>query len=105
MGSESSRNANDKDGISRIPAFYKMSVRDRVRAVHERGLLTEEDYRSLASGEHVLKVGTADKMIENVIGIMALLAKRVDDEVVVHTGDKTMTMTVVSILYEQLSAD
>ena len=72
MGSESSRNANDKEGVSRIPAFYKMSVRERVRAVHERGLLTEEDYRSLTSGEHVLKVGTADKMIENVIGIMGL---------------------------------
>lgn len=72
MGSESSRNANDNDGVSRIPEFYKMSVRDRVRAVHERGLLTEEDFRSLTSGEHVLKVGTADKMIENVIGVMGL---------------------------------
>jgi len=35
----------------------------------------------------------------------ALLAKQVDDEVVVQTGDKTMTMTVVSIQYEQLSTD
>ncbi|MEE9253310.1 MAG: hydroxymethylglutaryl-CoA reductase, degradative, partial [Pseudomonadales bacterium] len=72
MGSESSRNTNDKSGVSRIPEFYKMSVRDRLRAVHERGLLTKEDFRSLTSGEHTLKVGTADKMIENVIGVMGL---------------------------------
>jgi hydroxymethylglutaryl-CoA reductase len=57
---------------SRIPHFYKMSVDERVKAVHERGLLTDSDYQALVSGEHTLKLGAADKMIENVIGVMGL---------------------------------
>ncbi len=58
--------------VSRIPQFYKLSVKERVRAVHERGLLNHDDYISLTSGEHLLNVHTADKMIENVIGVMGL---------------------------------
>ena len=57
---------------SRIPAFYKMTLDERARAVHERGLLSEDDYRLLASGEHTLKPHRADKMIENVIGVLGL---------------------------------
>jgi hydroxymethylglutaryl-CoA reductase len=49
-----------------------MSVDERVRAVHERGLLSDSDYQSLMSGEHTLKLSAADKMIENVIGVMGL---------------------------------
>ncbi|HSH43419.1 MAG TPA: hydroxymethylglutaryl-CoA reductase, degradative [Arenicellales bacterium] len=58
--------------LSRIPDFYNLSVNERVRAVHERGLLSKEDYMALLRGEHVLNVRTADKMIENVIGVMGL---------------------------------
>ncbi len=57
---------------SRIPHFYKMSVNDRVKAVHDRGLLSDSDYQALLSGEHTLKLSAADKMIENVIGVMGL---------------------------------
>lgn len=57
---------------SRIPEFYKLSVADRVRLMRERGWVSEEDYQALASGEHVLKVNSADKMIENVVGVMGL---------------------------------
>jgi len=57
---------------SRIPHFYKMSVDERVQAVRERGLLTDSDYQALVSGEHTLKLSAADKMIENVIGVMGL---------------------------------
>lgn len=57
---------------SRIPEFYKLSVAERVRAVQERGLLSREDGKALASGEHTLSVSGADKMIENVIGVMGL---------------------------------
>jgi hydroxymethylglutaryl-CoA reductase len=57
---------------SRIPHFYKMSVDERVKAVHERGLLNDSDYQALMSGEHTLKLSAADKMIENVIGVMGL---------------------------------
>ncbi|HVS02848.1 MAG TPA: hydroxymethylglutaryl-CoA reductase, degradative [Thermoanaerobaculia bacterium] len=58
--------------ISRIPRFYRLSVAQRVQAVHERGLLTPEDYEALRSGQHMLSVASADKMIENVIGVMGL---------------------------------
>ena len=57
---------------SRIPEFYRMSVDDRLRAIHERGMLTSEDSEALTSGEHTLTVQGADKMIENVIGVMGL---------------------------------
>ena len=57
---------------SRIPSFYRMSLNQRVRAVRERGLLTPDDYRLLASGEHLLTPNRADKMIENVVGVLGL---------------------------------
>jgi hydroxymethylglutaryl-CoA reductase len=49
-----------------------MSVDERVQAVRERGLLSDSDYRTLLTGEHTLKLSAADKMIENVIGVMGL---------------------------------
>ncbi|RFF28783.1 MULTISPECIES: hydroxymethylglutaryl-CoA reductase, degradative [unclassified Wenzhouxiangella] len=57
---------------SRIPRFYKMSVPERVRTVRDRGLLGPDDYKDLQSGSHTLSVQLADKMIENVIGVMGL---------------------------------
>lgn len=57
---------------SRFPGFYKLSVAERVRALHERGWLSDEDYQALASGEHTLQVSKADKLIENVVGVMGL---------------------------------
>ena len=57
---------------SRIPHFYKMTVPERVRTVRDRGLLDQEDYQTLQSGRHTLSVQLADKMIENVIGVMGL---------------------------------
>jgi len=56
----------------RIPEFYKLSIEERVRAVHERGILTVSDFRSLATGKHTLDSSSADKMIENVVGVMGL---------------------------------
>lgn len=57
---------------SRIPDFYKLSVSERARVMHERGWVSEQDYRSMVSGDHTLKVHRADKMIENVVGVMGL---------------------------------
>jgi len=57
---------------SRIPRFYKMSINERVRAVREKGLLTEGDCDNLVSGEATLGLSAADKMIENVIGVLGL---------------------------------
>ena len=60
------------DDRLRIPEFYKLSVDERVRAVHERGLLTTNDFRALASGRHTLDLSAADRMIENVVGVMGM---------------------------------
>jgi len=57
---------------SRIPHFYKMSVDERVRAVRERGLVDDSDFQMLSSGDHTLNLSAADKMIENVIGVMGM---------------------------------
>ncbi len=57
---------------SRIPDFYKMSIDERVRAVRDKGLVTDEDFNTLSSGDHTLKLSAADKMIENVIGVMGM---------------------------------
>ncbi|MDJ0928813.1 MAG: hydroxymethylglutaryl-CoA reductase, degradative [Gammaproteobacteria bacterium] len=57
---------------SRIPNFYRMSVSERVRAVHDRGLLNDTDFERLASGDATLDLSAADKMIENVIGVLGM---------------------------------
>lgn len=57
---------------SRIPRFYRMTVAERVRAVHERGLLNDQDFDRLSSGKATLDLQAADKMIENVIGVLGL---------------------------------
>lgn len=56
----------------RIPEFYKLSVEERVRVVHERGLVNSVDFRALATGRHTLDLAAADKMIENVVGVMGM---------------------------------
>jgi hydroxymethylglutaryl-CoA reductase len=57
---------------SRLPGFYRLSVAERVSLVGERGLLSGQDCQTLISGRHTLDVQCADKMIENVIGVMGL---------------------------------
>ena len=57
---------------SRIPNFYRLSVQDRVEAVKDSGWLTEEDTRTLLDGSHTLNIARADKMIENVVGVLGL---------------------------------
>jgi len=57
---------------SRIPHFYKMSVAERVRAVRDRGLLSETDFDRLSAGQTTLDLQAADRMIENVIGVLGM---------------------------------
>ena len=57
---------------SRIPNFYRLSIKDRVEAVFEGGLISEEDYLALKHQQQQLDLNSADKMIENVIGVMGL---------------------------------
>jgi len=56
----------------RIPEFYKLTVQERVKAVAERDLLGPEELKALATGDHTLDLESADKMIENVVGVMGL---------------------------------
>ena len=57
---------------SRIPNFFKLGVKARIEALRERSALTEEDLLALERGSHTLKLQVADKMIENVIGVLGL---------------------------------
>ena len=57
---------------SRIPGFYRLSPRERVASALEHGLLNEADSRELASGRSTLDAIRADRMIENVIGVLGL---------------------------------
>lgn len=69
MASESSET---KQTGSRIPDFYRLSVQERVRAIEERGLISRADAAALRNGEHTLRPASADRMIENVIGVLGL---------------------------------
>ena len=57
---------------SRIPNFFRLSVKARIEALRERTALTEDDLLALANGTHTLKRHVADKMIENVVGVFGL---------------------------------
>jgi hydroxymethylglutaryl-CoA reductase len=57
---------------SRIPKFYQLSVKDRLRTLAERGVLSDADYDALATGTYMLDVEKADRLTENVIGVFAM---------------------------------
>lgn len=57
---------------SRFPNFYQLPIEDRIEAVFERGLISEEDYKLLKNQQQRLDLQSADKMIENVIGVMGI---------------------------------
>lgn len=57
---------------SRIPAFYKFSVADRLRSLLERAVISEAEYDMLMDGTHLLDADKADRLIENVIGAFGL---------------------------------
>ena len=59
---------------SRFPNFYELPIEDRIEAVFERGLISEEDYKMLKNQQQRLDLQSADKMIENVIGVMGMLS-------------------------------
>ena len=57
---------------SRFPNFYKMPILERLDAVLERGLISEKDHALLKNQQQQLDINSADKMIENVIGVMGM---------------------------------
>ena len=61
---------NMKDSC--IPAFHKLSIEERVRAIRDRGMISQQDYKNLLAGRNVLSLDNAGTMIENVVGVMGL---------------------------------
>ena len=57
-------------GGSRVPGFYRLSVAERRRELIAREALSEDDVRILDGGG--LDAETADRVVENVIGIYGL---------------------------------
>ncbi len=57
---------------SRIPNFFRLSVRKRNELLRERGFINPAEARRLSSGSQSLTLPMADKMIENVVGVFGL---------------------------------
>ncbi|MCA9664292.1 MAG: hydroxymethylglutaryl-CoA reductase, degradative [Myxococcales bacterium] len=57
---------------SRIPKFFKRSVRERVALLRERGVIDDEVYQTLLDGAQVLSPSGADRLVENVVGVFGL---------------------------------
>ena len=57
---------------SRLRGLYKLPVAERIARLQELGLLASTDAALLRDGHHVLSIGAADRMIENVIGVFGL---------------------------------
>lgn len=57
---------------SQISGLYKLSVAERVAKLQELGWLSDGDANRLRAGLHVLQPGSADRMIENVVGVFGL---------------------------------
>ena len=57
---------------SRIGGLYRLPVAARIARLEEYGWLSAADAANLSSGHHVLGALSADRMIENVIGVFGL---------------------------------
>lgn len=57
---------------SQLPGFYRRSLEERHAELERRGLLTAEEVALLRSHRGGLALETADKMVENLIGVLEL---------------------------------
>ena len=57
---------------SRISGLHRLAVPERIVELQRLGWLSETDAGLLARGNHVLAAASADKMIENVVGVFGL---------------------------------
>lgn len=57
---------------SRIPGFFKLDIPDRVARVREIAGLTDDEAGLLAASFGALSQDRADRMVENVVGVMGL---------------------------------
>ena len=58
--------------MPRLRGLYKLPVAERIVRLEGLGLLSSNDAALLRGGHHVLSIGAADRMIENVIGVFGL---------------------------------
>jgi len=59
------------DRSSRLPGFHKLSIDERLRVVEEFASLTPDEVSLLRSGKP-LSLELADRMVENVIGVLGM---------------------------------
>ena len=57
---------------SRINGLYRMSIEERIETLAARGFIGADDAETLKRGNALLPSATADRMIENVIGVFGL---------------------------------
>lgn len=57
---------------SRISGFYRMQLGERLKELEARGVITQQDTAYLSERRGGLPLATADKMVENLIGVMEL---------------------------------
>ena len=57
---------------SRIPGFFKLSVPDRVARIREIVELTDDEIQRLTASFGALDQDRADRMVENVVGVMGI---------------------------------
>lgn len=57
---------------SRISGLYKLNVVERIAELERLGWLSANHARDLRAGRQVMPVATADKIIENVVGVFGL---------------------------------
>jgi hydroxymethylglutaryl-CoA reductase len=57
---------------SKISGFFRLSIEERIQQLIERRALSADDGDRLRRGQFVLPQQTADKMIENVVGVFGL---------------------------------
>ena len=55
-----------------ISGFYKLDVQQRIAELERRGWLSAADADALRNGRHVLGAASADRIIENVVGVFGL---------------------------------
>ncbi len=55
-----------------LSKFYRLTVPERLKLLHERGLLDADDFAALTTGSYRLDAGTADRLTENVIGVFSM---------------------------------